>query len=152
MKEFRSFSFRTIALAGGVMFASIAFAAGTKTPAASAEFAGMDANKDGKVSADEHAAAAKKMFDAMDANRDGKVTAAEMDAAHQRITGKKAAKSDLSSAEKIKVIDTDGDGVLTAEEHAAGSRTMFEKMDTNKDGFLSKAELDAGHAQMLKKH
>ena len=110
----------------------------------------MDINKDGKVSAEEHAAASKKMFDMMDANRDGKVTAAEMTAAHQRVTGKKAKKSDTSAAGKIKVIDTDGDGILTAEEHAAGSRAMFEKMDTNKDGFLTKDEIAAGHAQMMK--
>lgn len=57
----------------------------------------------------------------------------------------------MSAADKIKVIDTDGDAILTAEEHAAGSRTMFEKMDTNKDGFLTKVELAAGHAQMLQK-
>ena len=111
----------------------------------------MDTNKDGKLSAEEHATASKKMFDMMDANRDGKVTAAEMTAAHQRITGKKAKKADMSAADKIKVIDTDGDGILTVEEHAAGSRAMFEKMDTGKDGFLTKDELAAGHAQMLKK-
>ena len=57
----------------------------------------------------------------------------------------------MSAADKIKVVDTNGDGVLTAEEHAAGSRAMFEKMDTNKDGFLTKDELAAGHARMLKK-
>ncbi|MDQ2870740.1 MAG: EF-hand domain-containing protein [Acidobacteriota bacterium] len=111
----------------------------------------MDTNKDGKISADEHAAGAKQMFDAMDANKDGKVTAAEMEAAHERVTGKKAVKSDMTAAEKIKAIDTDGDGVLTAEEHAAGSRAMFEKMDTNKDGFLSRDELAAGHARMMAK-
>ena len=111
----------------------------------------MDANKDAKVSAIEHAAGAKQMFETMDANKDGKVTAAEMDAAYQRITGRKAAKSDMSAADKINVVDTNGDRVLTAEEHAAGSRTMFEKMDTNKDGFLTKDELAAGHARMLKK-
>ncbi len=74
-----------------------------------------------------------------------------MDAAHQRVTGKKAKKSDMSAAEKIKVIDTDSDGILEATEHAAGSSSMFEKMDTDKDGFLSKAEFAAGHASMLKK-
>ena len=83
------------------------------------------------------------MFETMDGNKDGKVTAAEMEAAHQRITGRKATKSDMSAADKIKVVDTNGDGVLTAEEHAAGSRAMFEKMDTNKDGFLTKDELAA---------
>jgi Ca2+-binding EF-hand superfamily protein len=114
-------------------------------------FQAMDANHDGKVSRDEHAAAARKMFTTMDANKDGKATAAEMDAAHEKVTGQKAKKGDMTSAEKIKVIDTDADGVLTAEEHAAGSRTMFDAMDTDKDGALTEAELSAGHAKMLDK-
>ena len=91
------------------------------------------------------------MFETMDANKDGKVTAAEMDAAHGKVTEKKAAKGDLSPAEKIKVIDTDGDGILTAGEHAAGSRAMIDRMDTNKDGYVSKSEFAAGHAKMLRK-
>jgi Ca2+-binding EF-hand superfamily protein len=57
----------------------------------------------------------------------------------------------MPSADKIKVIDKDGDGILTAEEHAAGSRAMFVKMDADKNGFLSNAELEAGHASMMKK-
>jgi Ca2+-binding EF-hand superfamily protein len=127
------------------------FAAGPKSSATDTEFRMMDTNHDGKVSAEEHGAASKHMFDMMDANRDGKVTAAEMDAAHRRITGKRAKKSDMSAAVKIKVIDTDGDGILTAEEHAAGSRAMFEKMDTNRNGVLTRMELAAGHASMMKK-
>ena len=151
MKVLRKISSGGIVAASAVALASMAFAAEPKPAAADAEFRTMDTNKDGKVSADEHAAASKKMFDTMDANRDGKVTAAEMAAAHQRVTGKKAGKSDMSAADKIKVIDTDGDGILTAEVHAAGSRAMFEKMDTNKDGFLTLDELAAGHASMMKK-
>ena len=151
MKSFHKICFRTIALVGGVMLASLAFAAGPKAAKPGAEFTAMDTNKDGKVSADEHVGASRKMFVTMDANADGKVTAAEMDAAYQRVTGKKAKKTDMSSADKIKVIDTDGDGILTAGEHAAGSRAMFEKMDTNKDGFLTKHEIATGHAQMMKK-
>ena len=151
MNAFYKISFSNVVLIGGAMLGSLAFAAEPQSAKADAEFMTMDANNDGKVSADEHAAASKKMFDTMDANRDGKVTAAEMDAAHQRVTGKKAKRSDLSAADKIKVIDKDGDKILTAEEHAAGSRSMFEKIDTDKDGFLSKAEFAAGHASMMKK-
>jgi Ca2+-binding EF-hand superfamily protein len=95
----------------------------------------------------EHAAGASRMFEAMDANKDGKVTAAEMDAAHERVTGQKAMKGEMTAADKIKVVDADGDGILTAAEHAAGSRKMFEAMDTNKDGFVGKEELAAGHAR-----
>ena len=151
MRSLHKIGFRTSVLVGGVVLATLAFGAAPKAGTPDVEFTAMDTNKDGKVSAAEHAAASKKMFVTMDANADGKVTAAEMDAAHQRVTGKKPKKTDMSSAEKIKVIDTNGDGTLTAEEHAAGSRAMFEKMDTDKDGFLTQDELAAGHGQMMKK-
>ena len=114
-------------------------------------FESMDDNEDGKISPDEHFAAASRMFEKMDTNTDGKVTAAEMTAAHPRVTGKKAQKTDLTAAEKIKLLDTDGDGVLTSEEHAAGARSMFDKMDADKDGHLTKAELKAGHDKFLNK-
>jgi Ca2+-binding EF-hand superfamily protein len=111
----------------------------------------MDANADGKISPDEHAAGAAKMFQTMDADRDGTVTASEMTAAHERVAGRRASAGSMSSADKIKVIDSDGDGALTAAEHAAGSRTMFERMDVDRDGFVSPAEYAAGHAKMLGK-
>ena len=103
MKSFHKISFRIIVLTGGLTFgslASLAFAADPKAGKPDAEFTAMDTNKDGKVSVEEQATASKKMFDMMDANRDGKVTAAEMTAAHPRVTGKKAKKSDMSSADK----------------------------------------------------
>jgi Ca2+-binding EF-hand superfamily protein len=111
----------------------------------------MDTNGDGRLSAEEHASGARRMFEAMDADHDGRVTAAEMDAAHERVAGRKAAAGELSAADKIKVIDANGDGILSAEEHAAGSRRMFDGMDTDKDGSLTRAELAAGHARMLRK-
>ena len=114
-------------------------------------FNSMDANADGRLSPDEHVAGANKMFDMMDVNKDGTVTSGEMDTAHEKVVGHKTANTDLSSAEKIKVVDTNGDGVLTAEEHAAGSKKMFDKMDTDRDGFLSKEEWMAGHEKMLQK-
>ena len=111
----------------------------------------MDTDGDGKISAEEHAAGAKKMFDKMDADKNGKVTAAEMEAYHDQMMGKKAGKTEMSTAEKIKTIDTNGDGELTAAEHEAGAKAMFDKMDTNRDGSLSKSEMEAGHKMMMKK-
>jgi Ca2+-binding EF-hand superfamily protein len=122
-----------------------------KPSAAANEMKSMDTNGDGKLSAEEHAAGAQRMFDTMDANNDGKVTAAEMDAARERVTGTKAVPGAMSSADKIKVIDADGDGALTAAEHATGSKKMFERMDTNKDGFVTLEELAAAHSEMLGK-
>jgi len=101
----------------------------------------MDANGDGRISRAEHAAGARKMFDKMDANHDGIVTAAEMDApARRKPTGRHRP---VVVGRKIKAIDIDGDGQLTAAEHAAGSDSMFSKMDTDGDGFLTKSELAA---------
>jgi Ca2+-binding EF-hand superfamily protein len=107
-------------------------------------FVSMDTNHDGKVSMEEHAAAANKMFDKMDYNKDGRVTASEMEAAHKAITGHKAEKGEMTAAEKIKLLDTNGDGVLTEEEYRIGTKEIFEKMDTNGDGFLTMAEAKAG--------
>ena len=119
---------------------------------AEAQFKSMDTDHDDRLSPAEHAAGAKRMFDVMDANKDGKVTSAEMDAAQQKISGKKRhGEKKMSSREKIKVVDTDGDGTLTAAEHEAGSRKMFDKMDGDKDGFLTREELAAGHAKLLKR-
>ncbi|MET0987764.1 MAG: EF-hand domain-containing protein [Steroidobacteraceae bacterium] len=127
----------------------------------------MDTNKDGKVSGAEHSAWAQKMFTQADADKDGKVTAAELDAAHKAMKSDEmksdaakpdaAAKSEssgasadmkehhMSSAEKIKEMDTDGDNALTLNEFVSGTQMRFSKLDTNKDGNLSAKELKAGH-------
>ncbi len=54
----------------------------------------------------------------------------------------------MSSAEKIRAIDGNKDGAITAVEHETASRDKFAKMDTNRDGNLTAAELQAGHAEM----
>jgi Ca2+-binding EF-hand superfamily protein len=140
------FVFGVAGVTGYALLPSVAAAGRPDT-----SFEAMDDNGDGKISPDEHVAAATRMFEAMDTNADGKVTAAEMTAAHQKVTGKKAQKADLTAAEKINVVDIDGDGVLILDEHTAGARSMFEKMDSDKNGYLSKAELKAGHDKFLHK-
>src|SRR5687767_12252088 len=83
-------------------------------------FERMDADADGMVTRAEHATAASSMFAVMDADRDGMVTAAEMDASQDELGGSTA----KSSAERIAVIDSNGDGRISGEEHAEGATTM----------------------------
>ncbi|MDB6126710.1 MAG: Calcium-binding EF-hand-containing protein [Verrucomicrobia bacterium] len=122
---------------------------------ADSKFKMMDTDGDGRVSRAEHAAGAKQMFDKMDANHDGYVTAEEMQAYHDQkadMRGPDMNKSiEMTASEKIKMIDQDGDGRISADEHAAGSEKMFNQMDTDGDGYLSKAEMAAGHEMMKKK-
>jgi len=134
-----------IAGAWGVALPSVAFAD------QEASFEAMDTNGDGKISPDEHATATGQMFEKMDANGDNRVTAAEMTAAHQKITGKKPEKGEMTAVEKIKTMDTNGDSVLTVEEYAAGSQWMFGQMDTDHDGYLTKDEVKAGHQKFMHK-
>jgi Ca2+-binding EF-hand superfamily protein len=120
------------------------------TSAAEAEIRMMDMDRDGKLSALEHANGSKRMFGKMDVNGDGIVTVAEMDAVQASLPADPAARP-MSSQDKIKLIDTNKDGSLTADEHAAGAKAMFVKMDKDKDGFLTAVELQKGHEAMLGK-
>lgn len=137
----------TLAVTTALSLSGAAFA-GTVSSDVAAEVKMMDTNGDGKISADEHAAGARKMFEKMDTDKDSTVTAAEMDKAS---AAKGKSGQQISSAEKIRTIDTNGDGRLSADEHAAGSHAMFEKMDTDHDSFVTADELQAGHDAMLSK-
>ena len=116
---------------------------------AEAKFKAMDTDGDGRVSRAEHAAGARAMFEAMDTNHDGVVTADEM-TAYKNSKGEANRASEMSSSDKIKAVDEDGDGKLTAAEHEAKSTDMFTKMDTDGDGYLSLSEMTAGHEMMKK--
>lgn len=111
----------------------------------------MDGNQDGKITSDEHRSAASKMFEKMDMNKDGQVSEAEMSDHHKQMMGhdRGAGMKEMSSAEKIRAVDENHDGLLTAQEHAAASKKMFGKMDKDQDGVLTAAEIDAGHKKMM---
>lgn len=152
---------------GTVLLGALAIAAPALADDPGSKFKMMDTNGDGMISADEHAAGVTKMFGEMDSNGDGNVTAAEMDARHDMhgmhgmkqtakakgpMTSNDAAmdRNEMSSAEKIATMDTNGDGMLSAAEHDAGAKAMFSEMDTDGNGSLSRQEMMAGHATMKK--
>jgi hypothetical protein len=45
-------------------------------------------------------------------------------------------------------MDGNGDGRISAEEHAAGAQAMFAAADADHDGYVTAAEMKAGHAAM----
>lgn len=108
-------------------------------------FGRMDRNSDRRISAAEHTEGAATMFASMDADGTGNVTPAEMDKAQAAVQGNSA----LSSADKIKAVDRNGDGLLSKSEHVAGATAMFGMMDTDGDGSLSAAEFKTGHEALL---
>lgn len=121
-----------------------------------------DADHDGRLSKAEHAAAAQLMFDELDADHDGDASAAEMDAHHaamhdrhlQRARHVEAGKDlggerqPVDADDVIGSWDSNGDGRLSASEHAAAADAMFDRMDADHDGMLGRTEFDMGHAPM----
>lgn len=103
----------------------------------------VEGNGDGQISASRHMGDANKRFELMDTNKDKKITGAEINASHgaESITW---AGRRLSSDDKIRELDADDDGELTAPEYAIGSQKMFEKLDADGNGFLTSGEMSAG--------
>lgn len=51
-----------------------------------------------------------------------------------------------AGGEKGESMDTNGDGMISASEHAAGAQAKFERMDADRDGQLTAAEMEGAHA------
>ena len=56
-----------------------------------------------------------------------------------------AAWANKDAGDKFKMMDANGDGMVSASEHAAGVTKMFGEMDANGDGNVTAAEMDAKH-------
>lgn len=54
----------------------------------------------------------------------------------------------MTGADKVRTMDADKDGKVSAAEHAASAEKMFGLLDTDKDGAISAAEFDAADARM----
>jgi len=95
---------------------------------------------DGGITAEKHAAAAGKRFEMMDKDKNGKITAAEINSSHgaESIVW---ANHPESSADKIRSLDSNRDGVLSPAEYSAGSQRMFHILDLDGNGVLTPSEM-----------
>ena len=109
----------------------------------------LDADKDGKLSADEikNAAVALK---ALDKNNDGVLDATEMAPARPERGGRGGAGGGAGGGapnasafvDRMMERDTDGDGVITKEEGGDQMARFFDRLDTDGDGKLTKTEIE----------
>ncbi|MDX5403631.1 MAG: EF-hand domain-containing protein [Rhodobacterales bacterium] len=108
-------------------------------------FEDVDANADGKITADEMKAHADARFAEADADKDGFLNAEELQA---HMLAQATARMQERSARMIEMMDTDSDGKISAAEMQAGPRRgdrferMLSRMDQDEDGAISRAEMD----------
>src|SRR5688572_23398044 len=53
-----------------------------------------------------------------------------------------------SGHSELQMMDADSNGNVSATEHAAGAKKMFEKMDKDGDGIVTAQEMNAAHKDM----
>ncbi len=127
------------------------------------KFGDIDANKDGKIMADEFEAATKQTFAGADADKNTVLVAQEFVAywcgpeakAPKKTKGKAAKSIDANKdgkvskdecvvfwAARINDMDTNKDGKVTMDEFLAAAKKEFKKIDQNGDGVISVQEYD----------
>lgn len=116
-------------------------------PMAGFDFAALDADKDGKITAAEMEAFRAARVTEVDADKDGKLSTAELSAMHM---ARMQARADQMAARMVERHDADGDGMLTAAEFMTPPvpERMFERADADGDGALSPEEVEAAQARM----
>lgn len=136
----------------GLMAAALSFGAVLATPTLAQDrqmqrrggpdFAAMDTNADGTISAEERRAYAAQRMASLDADGDGKISRAE----YQAHAGTEAAKrASQAAGSMFDTLDADGDDVLTAAEalEGGGLTRMLSRVDQNGDGIITPDERQA---------
>lgn len=103
----------------------------------------MDADDDRAISREEFESHQADRFASADADGNGEVTMEEFSAF---IEAEKKRRQEMRRAHMFERLDSNGDGVIDAEETAANNARMFDRMDGNGDG-----KLDAADRQKNKK-
>ena len=95
----------------------------------------MDTDNSGDVTFEEFSAMLKSRISEADADKDGKITVDELAAEIEKIRAERMAQR------LIDRFDTNGDGVLTADEVDSRQKKMFALLDKNDDGKIEKDEM-----------
>ena len=98
-----------------------------------------DTNHDGKVARAEWEAALKARFASFDKNHDGKLSSDEV----TNMLAASGAPSSMTTADYIKRVDTDGDGMISEKEYVDRLMARFDAWDLNHDGVLTADEQSA---------
>ncbi len=138
-------------LAGSITTVAMAEGRGERGHMPMLNFDQIDADKDGKVTAEEFAAFRTAEFAKADTNADGQINAEELAAKHIAEATARAAEM---SAKMIERMDENADGQISPEEMENGPRpeSLFERADGDGDGALSKAEVEEAMSKMGRKH
>ncbi|GGW37330.1 hypothetical protein GCM10011452_27140 [Gemmobacter lanyuensis] len=110
------------------------------------DFDTVDANKDGKITADEFKAHRVAEMKAVDSDGDGKITAEELTAMHMKAA---EARAKAMAPQMLERMDVDGDGAVSVTELLAmpgPGAQMIDRLDADGDGAVTKAELEAARA------
>jgi len=138
-------------MAGSVMTTAMAEGRGERGHMPMLNFDQIDADKDGKVTAEEFAAFRTAEFAKADTNADGQINAEELAAKHVADATARAAEM---SAKMIERMDENADGQISPEEMENGPRrgSLFDRADEDGDGALTKAEVENAMSKMGRKH
>jgi hypothetical protein len=111
----------------------------------------FDSDGNGAITLAEAKAGAATMFAGADADKDGRVTADEMrafhgkDGHHQNSHGGRYAPGHDGRPGGPLHLDADGDGAVTLAEAQSGIERHFGEIDSNRDGSIDEAEMRAAH-------
>jgi len=107
----------------------------------------FDTNGDTKIDSGEWQSGASTSFVEIDADQNGKITANEIDALGETIGKEAGAAAGALVPKLIKPLilsmDADGDGTVSQEEFTKKMEVLFAMLDAEKDAQLTRAELIA---------
>jgi len=141
MKRFSTLALVAATFCGAASIAHAQGPGGGRGPA-------LDADGDGKVTAEEYNASGLRRFQRMDENHDGVIDKAEAAAIRKRMADRMMNEGVPPSVmaarpDPIAELDANKDGQVTQDEAAAVQQVRFKAADKNGDGVLDAAEQEA---------